>query len=647
MRCWIIVGIILGSIGLSGCRERSALPPTDLPPSTPSEVTTIASTSSEPLAILDRMVAAYQSALSYSDRATVQIIGKMSQPGVKPVPRNCSVAFQKPNRLSLEVHKGVFVSDGEDCYAQIRLLPHQVLHFSSPEQWTLETLFQDIHLDAAMKLELPPSVLRFPPQLVLLFANNPLNTLCPRGAKVEWIEQQKIGTIPCDVIQVRYSDGNRILWISQENQALLRLEYQPVGLPVPEDFESVDAIRIEMTDARFDGNFVPETFQMLFSQDAVQVAEFHSDLFESPASEAHRHRLKLMADNDLYRLIDPQSATLSEPSPPPKVTPRAFTLSPVWTHSLAGVDTMAWLPGDTPKLFVPCEGNLVAILDLRGNILQRIAPKGLEESIIMNIQAVHFRSEQRRIGIITLEGQFFLFDESFVPLSVYNVESVENEKETVSDFRFIQHHNREWLLLGIQRHPATENASASSLIRAVDLLGAERWDHPFAGMLHQVSSAWVNDQQRVLVSLTASEDSIAILSPDGTVLDTVEIPFGRQVIWLQVLGSTIYTLWAYTETDDVRFVGLQKEEGRWKAKWSRLLPAGDYEVEPVFAPGEQKWLVPSPNGEIFVFDLVGNEYGTFSLNVVPTGLLCVEVDGETLLFVASGETVSAWKIGKM
>jgi len=77
------------------------------------------------------------------------------------------------------------------------------------------------------------------------------------------------------------------------------------------------------------------------------------------------------------------------------------------------------------------------------------------------------------------------------------------------------------------------------------------------------------------------------------------------------------------------------------------LPAGEYEVDPVYVPCEQKWFVPTPSGEIFVFDLVGNEYGTFAFNVVPTGLLCVEVDGKTLLVVANGETISTWKIGKL
>ena len=649
MRSRILFWTMLVGIVLAGCRERPASPSIGQTPTPSPKVPPIASTTSEPHVILDRMVTAYQTALSYSDRGTVQIIGKMSQSNSEPIPWNCTVAFQKPNRLRLEVNEGIFVSDGEDCFAQIRPLPHQVLYFPSPEQWTLETLFQDIHFDAATALGLPPSVLRFPPQLVLLFANNPLNTFCPKGAEVEWVEQRNIGQTPCDVIQISHTDGNRILWISQENQILLRLDYEPVGLPVPEGFESIEAIRIEMTDARFDWtqfdwNGVSETFQI-----AGRVSEFLSDTLELPAPEEHRRRLKLMSDSDTYRVMvqHGQTLTLPEQSPPPKTEPRSFTIEQVWTQPLVGIDTMAWLPGETPKLFIPCEGNLVATLDLQGNILQKISPEGLlEDSIIMNIQAVRFQTGNQRNGILTLDEKFYLFDEAWKLLATHSVESDETITRKFKDVRFMQHQAEEWLLLGIQQDSVQEN-TAAHVIRTVDLQGEERWKLPLEGIPNQVSTAVMDDQNRVFVSQTASEDSILVLSADGTVLESVVIPFGRHVIWFQVLGSVIYALLECADTNDFRFIGFQKEEGLWRGKWTRWLPGGEYEVDPVYVSSEQKWLVPSPSGEIFVFDLVGNEYGTFSLNVVPTGLLCVEVNGTTLLIVASGETVSAWKIGKL
>ena len=632
----------------SGCRRHS-VPPSDEMPSPPPEVLPITSVAPDPYSILDQMVMAYQAAISYSDRATVQIIGKMSQPDIESVPWNCTVVFQKPNKIRLEIYEGILVSDGEDCYAQIRLLPDQVLHRSAPEYWTLATLFQDVHLDNAMEPGLPLTVFRFSPQLILLFANNPLKTFCPKGAKIEWLYQQHLSKIPCDVIRISHSDGNRILWISQENQALLRLDYQPVGLPVPEYFESIEAIRIEMTDAKFDWNFVPETFQMLQPKHAVQVAAFHSDTPGLLTQEEHNRQLQLMTDSDSYRLIEQQiESTISpEQSPLAKIDPTTFTLSQVWTVPLNGANTMTFLPDEIPKLLVPYEGNVVAVLDLKGNVLQRISPVELKDMIIMNIQS-NSHSGTRRVGILTLDNKFYLFDESFKPLAVHTIESDKDKAGTMRDFCFFSYteyaeQEDELLLLGILPDSGQENTVAHSVILAVDLHGTTRWEYPFEGIPNQISSAFMENQRCVLVSCTASHDSILVLSSEGVASDPVEIRFGRYVTWFHVVDATIYTLWENTDTGDVRFLGLDRQG---KSMWSRLLPSGEYRTDPVYVPNEKKWFVPLPNGEILVFDLIGNKIDSFSLNIVPTKLFCIEIEGDTLLLVADGERVSAWKIGK-
>jgi len=624
MRFCAIISILFAIAVCVGCRKDSLPPTPPISTETPSPSDSSPADPIDALAILDQMVGAYKKAISYSDRATVQIIGKMSQPDTEPVPWNCIVAFLKPNALRLEINDGIFISDGEDCYAQIQQLPDQVLHFPAPANWTLETLFQDVHLDSAMALGLPRSVLRFPPQLILLFANNPLNTFCPRGAKIEWIAREQIDEISCDVIQISHSDGNRILWISQENQALLRMDYQPVGLPVPGDFESIEAIRIEMTDAQFDWTFGAQTFQMLQPEDATQVTEFHSDTPELPTLEEHQRRLKVMSDNDTYRQIDQhiESASPTDPTSAPKTAPKTFSLLPVWSQPLMGVDTMAFLQDDPAKLLIPYEGNVVKVFDLKGKELQeKISPAGLEEAIIMHIQG-HSFSGERRVGILTLDGKFYLFDESFKP--------IEDQKEEIRHFHFIRHREESLLLLAL-----------NGTVRAVDSRGTLRWESAFEGVPNQISSAVMDNQLRVFVSYSAPQDSILVLSPDGEVLEPVNILFGRRVLWFNVIDSTIYLLWETIDTGDIRFVGCDMTGN---SQWSRLLPTGEYEVNPVFIPSKKWWFVPSPNGEMRVFDQIGNVIDKFSLETLPTGLLCLEVAGETLLIVADGEMVSAWTI---
>ena len=639
---------VLSLVFLAGCRERPVAPPVKDPE--PPVVAPEVPNTPDPLPLLERMVLAYQSATSYSDRATLQIIGRMSPPQSEPASWDCVVVLQKSNKLRLEICEGIFVADGEDCFAQIRLLPDQVLHFPAPESWTLETLFHDVHMSDAMELAgLPQSVLCFPPQLVLLFANNPLNTFCPRGAKVEWLEQQPLGAVQCDVIRISHSDGNRILWISRENSILLRLDYQPVGLPVPEGFESIEAIRIEMTDAQFGGDFAPETFQMLQPQDAVRVAQFQSDIQGLPSPEEHHRRLKLMSERDCYRQIDHHVETPapSENIPPPKGAPETFSLVKEWSQPLLGVSTMALLPGAAPQLIVPYEGNRAAVLDLQGKILNNYSPKGLEESIIMNIRC-NVLSDKRRIGILTLDGKFHLFDESFQPIAAQDVGTDKNKAETIRDFTFVPFagygNHEEALLLAIQQGSEEDNAPVNCVIRAVDLQGIKIWERLFKGMgmPHQISPATMDNQPCALVSCTAAQNHFLAAALDEESESLVEVPPGRHVIWFHVLDSTIYTLRENTDTGDIHFVGLN-EQG--KGKWSRLLPPGEYEVEPVYLPKEKKWFIPSPGTEIAVIDQIGNMIDTFSLGIVPTGMISVEVGETTLLIVADGETVSAWKLG--
>ena|GEM_PF-2358006 len=642
---------------LTGCQTPPVAPPEEVPkPPDMPDISREETPAPDPFAILAQMVTAYRVALAYSDQATFQIIGTVSppdgaqsgglQPETEPVSWKCSVAFQRPNRLRLEIQEGIFVSDGGESYAQIQSLPDQVLRFPAPEQWTFETLFQDVHLDDAMQLGLPPSVFRFPPQLVLLFANAPLNTFIPRGARVEWLEQQSLGHAVCDVIQISHFDGSRILWICQENNVLRRMDYKPVGLPVPEGFESIEALRIEMTDARFDGIFIPAAFQIVPPQDSVYVAAFHSGTSEMPAAEAHRQRLKLMTDSDVFRLVDPQSVP-PDPSPPPRTAPRTFTLTPVWTQPLAGVDTMAVLPESPPKLLIPFEGNVLAVLDLQGNVLQRIEPEGLKDTLIMNIKVNNIKVDAlagdapdeaphrgRRMGMVTLDGKFYFYDESFKPLALQEVAAGAEKPEVIRDFLFFPCNGEELLLLAVQQNE-------TGVLRAFDLQGTLRWEYHFEGEPKQMSSATAEGRDLILLSRTTSQDSILQLFSDGTQSEPVEILFGRDVLWFHILGATLYTMWENMDTGDIRFLGLDRQG---KSQWSRLLPAGEYEVHPVSIPSERKWLVPLPSGEFFVFDTIGNMLDTFSLNIVPTGLLCVEVNGETFLIIADGETVSAWKM---
>ncbi|MDR1484821.1 MAG: redoxin domain-containing protein [Planctomycetaceae bacterium] len=226
------------------------------------------------IGILNRMVAVYRNAKSYADHGRGMIVGKMVQPNAEPVTWLCTVAFKNDGKLRVECNEGKLTSNGVDCYAQIRALSDQVLRFPTPKPFTFDKLFNDVELDQSMNIVFPSSVIRFPPQLILLFAKDPLKTFLPEGATTELLESQTIDNIPCDLIKIKHENGDRVLWISRRNSALLRFDYMVEGLLVAADFESVRTIRIEMNDAQFDLPIAEEAFQMMQPVNAKQVSEF-------------------------------------------------------------------------------------------------------------------------------------------------------------------------------------------------------------------------------------------------------------------------------------------------------------------------------------------------------------------------------------
>ncbi|MDR2172568.1 MAG: hypothetical protein LBP59_20705 [Planctomycetaceae bacterium] len=224
--------------------------------------------------ILNNMVKTYRNAKSYADHGRGMIVGKMTQPDAEPVTWSCTVAFKKPDKLRIECNEGKLVSNNNNCYALIRSLPDQVLSFSTPQSFKLDKLFSDVELDQSMNIVFPSGIIRFPPQLILLFADDPLKTFLPEGSKTELLEPQSIGNIPCDVIKIKHENGDRALWISKRNSALLRFDYMVEGLLVAAEFESVRTIRIDMNDAQLDLPIAEEAFHMLQPINAKKVSEF-------------------------------------------------------------------------------------------------------------------------------------------------------------------------------------------------------------------------------------------------------------------------------------------------------------------------------------------------------------------------------------
>ncbi|MDO4586530.1 MAG: hypothetical protein Q4C95_04445 [Planctomycetia bacterium] len=227
--------------------------------------------------LLQQMQSAYANAKIYSDHAYIEAVYEINNNGKKellPQRWQCSVLFKKPNFVRLDINNGVLVSNGETIQAKINdpLYENQYLEYPAPLILSsIKELYPDIKLANAMDLGIPATVMWAPPQLVLLLARNSLKTFVP-GTNVDpsssvnntdfpskkrpilldpdYIEFEDNQTkekilIACDRIKIEADDGNRILWINRENQALVRFELPLEQLVVPENIERVVSLCME------------------------------------------------------------------------------------------------------------------------------------------------------------------------------------------------------------------------------------------------------------------------------------------------------------------------------------------------------------------------------------------------------------------
>ncbi|MDR2757392.1 MAG: hypothetical protein LBC20_16980 [Planctomycetaceae bacterium] len=685
---------MVGFCLVSGCWDRLAPPTTTQPPQanppidstsvniqTPKDsgVTDTASQSPKPPAnqtpqqLLEKTVAVYKSAFSYSDHGEVRIIGKMTNPNTEPAPWLCTVAFQSPNKLRLEINEGKFVSDGEDCFAQIRPLPNQVLRFPTPKYWSLDVLFQDMFLDQAMDIGLPDTILRFSPQLILLFAESPLKTFLPEGSETEFLDPQRINDTLCDVIRIVHPEGNRLLWISRTNYALLRFDYYVEGLPVPQGIESIQLIRIDLSDTQFDYDIVPEAFQMQQPQDAQLVSEFQPAEIISSAEkkpenplavlaqmrEEHRKELQLMFEKDYYATLPPESNLLPEKESVQADTPKSpatFTLKEVWKQPLTGAGNITVTTIDSDiRLFIPCEGNSLAVFDLSGKLLQKLKPEGLHnDELLTLIRTGTDVTGKHYIGISSIGGSaVHVFDDLLKPVFSYSPDTVEGVKWGVADFRFIDRHgdNSPAMIVSVI---ALDNGNDS--VRAIDWQGKEIWKDDSISSPFQVGSFLTDGDRKILcLEVQKQRSLLSVYDLQGKRLNQPVLEEERQILWFNVSDiisdgqSEIGVLHADETEKDFRFAVWRRKGG---FLWNQSLPNGEYHKSiesiitgDIYGDALQEWIIPTPNGTVLIFDQNGNTLDSFSFGKFLTGLAVVDADtNKRILITADNEFVTAFVV---
>ncbi|MCL2743867.1 MAG: hypothetical protein FWE67_08450 [Planctomycetaceae bacterium] len=543
-----------------------------------------------PLGVLREMTNTYQTAKSYCDRGHIQVIGRAEHPDYEIAPWICTAAYQKENetaaKIRLEINNGVLVSNGENCYAQIRDLPEQVLVFPTPQKLTPASLFRDLQLDLAMELGLPETILRFAPQLIMLFAKNPLNTLLPPGSQTEFLTPQYIRDIPCDLIRVSHPGGVRVLWVSRNNKLLLRLDYLAEGLPVPKGIESITSIRIELENAAVNRDISPEAFQMMQPENAKHVSKFQTAESLRQVEESHQIVLNSMEKTDYYAaVLITEDDVVRKKAAQPKA-PQTISLIECWTiDNLTPTGNIAVLPqsndGSVPPILVTtCDGNQLITFDADGNTLKKLKPEGLPGDEMLNVVGITFAGMvgEAYIAAAFSEGQtVYFFDENLKPVNPFTADTLLKEQE--SFFR-----------RNIQGNPPP--------------------------------------------SFTPPEGKQLVWSYANTSDKNVD-----NAEWAMLLSDN---------REDTFYFTVMNQENQYAA-FTPLPYYGDTEnlSEPLIPfkyRNENRYLAASADGSVTIFDNKAELLDSFAFGEFITGIAFLEAKGRNLIIVASENSITAWEI---
>jgi thiol-disulfide isomerase/thioredoxin/outer membrane lipoprotein-sorting protein len=278
----LLAATVLFSI--SGCGGDSPASPASpagaKPPTDAAKAASEAKSDAAPTAeqVLARMTAAYRNAATYEDGA--QVFFTFVEEGQKydegPIPY--SVAFERPNRLRLNMFQAAIVSDGEKLWAATSDIPGQVLEADAPAGLTTENIASGGILDHAMRGGLP---LRSP-QLALLLGKG---LTSEKQGPAKLLEERTLDERPCYRVELPRPDGAEILWIDKENFVLRRVELpsEPIRQVLdPQGRLQEMKIWIDLKGARLGGEVADKAFQFEMPEGAVAVGHFVPPLSNPP-----------------------------------------------------------------------------------------------------------------------------------------------------------------------------------------------------------------------------------------------------------------------------------------------------------------------------------------------------------------------------
>jgi thiol-disulfide isomerase/thioredoxin len=209
--------------------------------------------------VLEKMAAAYKNAASYEDFGTLEFRQDPNREQSE-TRANFSVAFQRPNKLHLELFNGRVVCDGKQWCAACQLVPGVAVLRAAPPKLSMEILRADYLLYSELSSH---DQLASPP-LQLLWENDPIPSLLAGAHDVTLDEPGRVGDYDCYRVRAILPEGPEYLWIDQKTYAL-RMMVVPLatGPSQPEGDGKADRVWLTMqfSRARLGGEIDPTAFK--------------------------------------------------------------------------------------------------------------------------------------------------------------------------------------------------------------------------------------------------------------------------------------------------------------------------------------------------------------------------------------------------
>lgn len=262
----VAVSILLAvlSPGVTGCSKKAPAP--------------VEQADAAPAAeqILQRMVATYRDAGSYSDQAVVRLKYREQGRWVEDE-GSFAVTLVRPNKLSLRAYQLTLSSNGRQLHAVIadpgsNDMDGQVVVRDAPAALRLDTIYED-----QVMVDVMSGGMGGPPvTLELLLSETPLKELLASGKGVELLAEDRISERACDRVQLMLDEGRLVFWIDRQSHLLLRLEYPADRLAREMAAGNCTDVSLtaEFVQARVNGPVTDDAFAFAVPQSAKTVSRF-------------------------------------------------------------------------------------------------------------------------------------------------------------------------------------------------------------------------------------------------------------------------------------------------------------------------------------------------------------------------------------